>query len=302
MKYLNILFLGLLSVTQVFSQVPCPNGSGSILITPNKPGYCPGDNINFVYSTPHQIAIPVLWSYSGGVNNTMTSGYFNSVYDLQGVLTSGIVAAKGQLMVPGTGICDFNDQVSINVAVPGIVADAGPDKIYVSTPVAIGNPPNCGSGGTAPYTYLWTPGNFNSCNPSVSPGSTTAYVLTITDAYGCFTAQDNVTVSTIESYMVPKKTIDGSYQVPRNNIIYFMFEEEYVSGTLNYKIIDYAPASANGAPVNITCPLSPNNVKNLGHNKYSINLANCTGLSASKFYLVEITNDKQEKFYFKFLN
>ncbi|HXH19535.1 MAG TPA: immunoglobulin domain-containing protein [Chitinophagales bacterium] len=41
------------------------------------------------------------------------------------------------------------------------------------------------SGGTSPYTYLWSPGNGATPDTTVSPSSSTAYTLIITDANAC---------------------------------------------------------------------------------------------------------------------
>src|SRR6266566_1640529 len=41
------------------------------------------------------------------------------------------------------------------------------------------------AGGTAPYTYSWSPGGATGSSITVSPGSTTTYTVTVTDAHGC---------------------------------------------------------------------------------------------------------------------
>lgn len=71
-----------------------------------------------------------------------------------------------------------------------LVADAGEDVLLTSNePVTLGGDPVV-NGGTAPYTYSWTPSenlaNPESANPQVTPNpSETTYVLTVTDAKGC---------------------------------------------------------------------------------------------------------------------
>ena len=50
------------------------------------------------------------------------------------------------------------------------------------------------SSGTAPYTYLWMPGNLTGQTVTVSPAAKTTYGLTVTDAFGC-TATKTATVS-----------------------------------------------------------------------------------------------------------
>ncbi|MFT6717704.1 MAG: hypothetical protein ACJAY8_000085 [Sphingobacteriales bacterium] len=79
------------------------------------------------------------------------------------------------------------------------VADAGPDvSVCQNSGVSIGGSPT-GSGGTAPYSYYWTPGvSINSqfaTNPVVNPNQTTVYKVEVTDAEGCVVKSDEVTVS-----------------------------------------------------------------------------------------------------------
>jgi hypothetical protein len=192
-----------------------------------------------------------------------------------------------------------------------LLANAGPDQIYGTTPVNIGFAPNCATGGTAPYTYLWSTsggfvlgGSITFCSNLVAPTTTTIYSLTVTDAAGCQSTDDVLVLrqSAIINYIVPKKNIDAGYQLPINNNVYFKFEEEYTSNTLSYKIFDYNSITANIQPALVACNLNPT-IKNLGDNRYYIDLAPCSSiLQATKYYVVEITNDKAEKFYFKFLN
>ncbi len=96
--------------------------------------------------------------------------------------------------------CSANDEITVTVhAVP--VADAGADKNLFSCPndtIFIGNIPAV-SGGTAPYTYQWTPAiglsNTTTGNPLVAGlAQTTAYQLQVTDSFGC-TGIDNVIVN-----------------------------------------------------------------------------------------------------------
>ncbi|MCE3295337.1 MAG: domain containing protein [Crocinitomicaceae bacterium] len=77
-------------------------------------------------------------------------------------------------------------------------AEAGADLfICPAGSVQLGWTPTA-SGGTAPYTYAWTPAAFLSCTDCANPTSTTAttrtYTVTVTDDNGCV-ATDNVTVT-----------------------------------------------------------------------------------------------------------
>ncbi|MEA3505737.1 MAG: DUF4465 domain-containing protein [Bacteroidota bacterium] len=77
-----------------------------------------------------------------------------------------------------------------------LIVDAGTDKII--NPGESINLNAIVSGGTAPYTYSWTPteslSDANIYNPYASPITTTEYVLTVTDAQNN-TVTDNVTIS-----------------------------------------------------------------------------------------------------------
>jgi len=86
--------------------------------------------------------------------------------------------------------CASSDNVIVNVnTLP--TANAGPDKIIC----AGGSVTLHASGG---LNYIWSPGGSTNSNISVSPSSTTNYIVTVTDANGC-QAQDTakVTVNSI---------------------------------------------------------------------------------------------------------
>lgn len=91
------------------------------------------------------------------------------------------------------------DPVVLTVAQsPPLLADAGLDtRIDKGTSVTIGGVPSA-SLGYGQYVYLWTPADGlddpTLANPSATPGTTTTYLLTVTDALNC-TASDEVTVS-----------------------------------------------------------------------------------------------------------
>ena len=93
----------------------------------------------------------------------------------------------------------ITDSQSYSVPVyPNPSADAGPGKeVCQGSSVVIGGSPTA-SGGTAPYTYSWSPAtglnNTHVANPSASPTSTTTYTVTVTDDNGC-TDSDTVEVT-----------------------------------------------------------------------------------------------------------
>ncbi len=76
-----------------------------------------------------------------------------------------------------------------------LAANAGSDQ--TGTPATLGASP-VASGGTAPYTYSWSPSTGLSsstvANPTANPAATTIYTLTVTDFLGA-TATDSVLVT-----------------------------------------------------------------------------------------------------------
>ena len=78
---------------------------------------------------------------------------------------------------------------------PTLAANAGLDQIV--TPATLGGSPTA-TGGTAPYTYSWSPSTGLSsatvANPTASPASTTIYTVTVTDFQGV-TVTDAVAVT-----------------------------------------------------------------------------------------------------------
>jgi gliding motility-associated-like protein len=114
-----------------------------------------------------------LWSEgstSAGISNLAGGTYTVTVTDANG--------------------CTVTETVVINV-IPDVFADAG-----TAQSVCNGDPATLtgsASGGTAPFSYSWSNG-VNQASQTVSPGTTTTYTLTVTDANGC-TATSNVTVS-----------------------------------------------------------------------------------------------------------
>jgi hypothetical protein len=119
-----------------------------------------------------------LWSDGATTATTTVSPAANTTYTLTVTDANGSVAT---------------DAVNVNVnANP--TANAGPDKEkfigYGATCVTL---TGSASGGTAPYTYLWSNGSTLS-SPSVCPASSTTYTMTVTDSKGC-TSTDAATVT-----------------------------------------------------------------------------------------------------------
>lgn len=269
----------------------------TVTITSSALGICQGNPVNFTATVGSGSGSGFSYQWTQNSSNVGTNSNLYSTL-LAGSYAVNVTNSNGCV---GTSNA-INIQISANFSV-----NAGSDQIYGSTPVPIGGNPACATGGVSPYTYLWSTstgfvgGSTNQCNNNVAPSANTIYTLTVTDAAGC-QLTDNVMVikqAGVISYIVPKKEIDGGYQLPVANKVYFKFEEEYKSSTLSYKIFEYNNV-ANSAPVTPVCALTPP-AKILGDNRYYIDITTCS-LLATKFYLVEVTNDKNEKFFFKFLN
>jgi hypothetical protein len=301
MKYWKFVLIFVVFMNKIKSQPPCAAGKSNLLVTISRVAYCVGDSVKFNLNpvAPSVISGIVNWQFAGTSNGMVISGPQNKLLNINGLLTSGLVTASGILTpVP----CSFSKTFMVNVSGPnGLAANAGPDFIFVGGGAIPLGPLSCVTGGTVPYTILWSPGAYTTCGPSIAPLTSTTYTLNVTDANNCKASDMVLVINLVDniSYIVPKKTINAGYQLPKNNKVYFKFEEEYKAGTLSYKILDYAPTTANTQPATMACPLSGSAAKSLGDNRYYIDINSC-GLITSKFYLVEITNDKNEKFYFKF--
>jgi len=96
---------------------------------------------------------------------------------------------------------------------PPLTVDAGEDRTipYGDGTTLGGNP--TATGGTGPYTYLWTcdtdPGwSADVPNPSVYPDTTTRYTVTVTDQYGC-SKSDDVLVTVLTGSITVTKHVEA---------------------------------------------------------------------------------------------
>jgi hypothetical protein len=194
-----------------------------------------------------------------------------------------------------TGSCSSNTIVPIIVVSPLLANAGGPALMVVgSTSVTLGGNPSA-SGGTQPYNYTWTPNQFLSsntiANPVASPTNTLTYILNVRDVNGCL-ASDTVAVLLDVPYAALKKKLDAGYYPLKNKVLYFKYNEEYTGGTLNYSI--YSDKN-----VQVSCPVS-SSITKLGDNRFSINFNNSNCQATAGYYILEVINPKNEKFFLKF--
>lgn len=160
-----------------------------------------------------------------------------------------------------------------NVTLSGptaLIAEAGKNSANcASKTVTIGGSPTA-IGGTASYTYSWTPSTgLNSAtvaNPVASPTSPTVYQLKVTDANGCI-ANDNVTVantpaptasitySGLNTYCngitltAHSSTSEGSYlwSTGETTQSIFLNTEDYKAGNYSVNVTDKSGCTSTSA-------------------------------------------------------
>lgn len=200
-----------------------------------------------------------------------------------------------------------------------VTANAGQDKMISTFPsgvINIGGSPTA-SGGTPPYTYVWsispssgittTPPAYNTLsnfqvNSITTNFAPTVYNLavTVTDSKGC-SGSDNVLIYTKrDSYAVLKLELDGGYHdlTPLMNpnlggVLNFMFEEDYVNNGVN---LDYKIYRMNRTLVTSI----PSQSVQYKENRYSIALGSIGLTASNSFYVLEVINKKGEKRYLRF--
>ena len=147
---------------------------------------------------------PLSYSWSGvninPINSQVSTVYPNSA----SVFTYVVTVTDGYN-------CTATASKSINVnANPIVSAGASIHDICAGTTIAIGGNPTA-SGGTTPYTYAWNSGANAVADPSVTPLTSTTYIVTVTDSVGCSaTASTTVLVRpTVHADAGPDKTVSA---------------------------------------------------------------------------------------------
>lgn len=200
------------SVTASLAGCTGPAGTTSVTVNPvpsatvssNSP-VCSGQNLSL------SVTSDVGTSYSWTGPNSYTSTVQNPI------LTSVTTAESGTYIVSvSSGFCSNAGQnisvvVSSNPTVTvsaGTTICAGQNTTLTATP----------SGGTAPYTYSWSPAAGLSSsivsNPVAAPTNSTNYSVTVSDNNGCFS---NVATVSVSVTAVPTLTVSSNTPVCSGN-------------------------------------------------------------------------------------
>jgi gliding motility-associated-like protein len=131
---------------------------------------------------------------SGDCNGqaTITAAGGNSPYTIlwpsggSGLTETSLCAGSYPVSFTDASGCVSTTTVTINEPAPLVTAVTPPAVICIGQSVTLSTTT---SGGTAPYTEVWTPSG-----PTVSPTTTTTYSVVVTDANGCTTAPQSATV------------------------------------------------------------------------------------------------------------
>ncbi len=126
------------------------------------------------------------WSPSTGLSNA----------NIANPTASPAATTTYSLTVTDAASATANSLVTVTVQAVTLAANAGPDRSIA--PGGSASLSGSASGGTAPYTYRWTPttglNNANIASPTASPSATTTYTLTVTDSQSR-TATDSAVVT-----------------------------------------------------------------------------------------------------------
>ncbi len=135
-----------------------------------------------------------------GETVTLDAGLAGAYQWSTGDTTQSIVANTSGtygVTITNAGGCTATDDILVSVTAPFTV-DAGEDTTIIQYESILEL--NGTITGSAGGSFLWTPSDFLACDDcattSLSPDSTTTYVLTYTDALGC-SASDSVTITVL---------------------------------------------------------------------------------------------------------
>ena len=187
--------------------VYCENGNGSeIMLSGSETGvsyFVQLDNVN----TGNGVA---------GTGEAMNFGYFFAAGNYTIVAVNDLAGCTS--MMSGSASIGINPSLLVSAGNNAAIG-AGESTVLTSSV----------SGGTAPYTYLWTPAtgldDATIANPTATPIFSTTYTLVVTDYYGCSsmsTVTVNVIIASNNITGVVSYLNDGS--TPMNNVAVNLFD------------------------------------------------------------------------------
>jgi len=126
-------------------------------------------------------------------------------------------------------------------------------------------------------------------NTGVSSGIGTVGPLRNVTGFSPFVMVREMAPLVKSSYAIPKKKLDEGFYEAASGLVYFNYHEEYLAGTLQFKVYNskrevVISNTVQSGAINSTA-------KVLGDNRYVIN-CNCN--IGTGYYILEITNDKKE--------
>lgn len=192
---------------------PAPLTTTTYTVTGTAANGCSGSDTMRITVIPNPV-VTVTGNYSFACDNavsplTMTAtGAIN--YDWNSGSGSGSTftdtpSASQTYTVIGTANYGCADTTTYNVTLmpsPTAAATLSNDSVCPGTCVTI---TGTATGGTAPYTYLWTPPAVTTPSSTVCPTTTTCYTFFITDSNGC----SDTTVQCVNVLPAPVITVTG---------------------------------------------------------------------------------------------
>lgn len=267
---------------------------GYLSVTPNKLVFCQGENATITLVSLFNVA-GLNMSYTG-TDNGEAYGINNSLI-IYGIQTGGTVIFTGTYF-NGIQNCPFTLQVVFTI---GNTQITSPSPL----PFVIGNQLTLNStvsNANPPMTFNWQPNAFfvppstsADEDPVVSPEVSLIYTVTATDSYGCKAV---TTVQVIaQPYAHLNKIPDGGYYKAFNNKLLFKYDGQYALTSMTYKVFDKTNAViASNTANNIVS----STIVNSGDNRYYLDIS-AGAFVTGNYYTLELTNEKKEKLYLRFI-
>jgi gliding motility-associated-like protein len=174
---------------------------GTYGCTVSGPNSCPATTSVTLAANPSIVALNIIGTdatCNGSSDGTAMAEATNGVAPYSFLWALG--AATGDTIIglaPGTYSCQVTDSLGCTAQDSIVISEPAPVVLDPLPPVSAcsGSPStltaNAG-GGTGPYSYTWLPEG-----PQVSPVETTDYSVVATDAHGCSSPADTVTVTVL---------------------------------------------------------------------------------------------------------